>query len=83
MESLRIQWIAEKSKKETAKGLRKIANAFRATMTCKVEPVREVMIPDKGAGWVVDIIIPKVGMTYREMMREVSKFREIYKWCVE
>jgi hypothetical protein len=83
MEHLHIQFIAEKSKEETAEGLRKIANALRATMTCKVEPVREVMIPDKGAGWVVDIIIPKVGMTYREMMREVSKFREIYKWCVE
>ena len=83
METLHIQWIAEKAKGETAEGLTKLANSFRASMTCKVEPVREVMIPDKGAGWVIDIKIPKVGITYREMMIDVKKFREVYKWCVE
>ena len=83
MKKLYIQIIAVESEHETASGLQKLGNDLRTQLTCKVEPVRAVNIPEKGSGWVIDIEIERRGMTYQEIFKIIKKHKEPYNWYIE
>ena len=85
MKPIRIQWVAIKSQGETKEALKELVNNLKVVrgLSCRAEDIREVDVPLQGAGYVIDVIVEKSGMNYRDLLKEIKAVCEPYAWCIE